>query len=303
MQNKLIPAQLVTTFSHFHSFKIVAVIASLLTLSGCGALHSAPMWAPKVYGMDEVTPILYVEPIMSSEQRLELQKQIELGRNQTHQFYGGIVTNPYFVACLTNECAERFGSYGQRAAAYGDMAIRLTAKGLTAQLVAHEWSHAELYRRVGGWWNARRIPRWFDEGVAVIVANEPKHSHENWQEIHMLKLATPKLAELISFGDWGRAVQKYGETSGDVPTNKHVVYTEAGHEVRTLLECRGQSAAIEVLDSVRSGEDFDGAYERLKGTCSRQVGTIVLGPAVLGKQTEPVLTECLQHIRRFIPGC
>jgi hypothetical protein len=78
------------------------------------------MWAPKVYGMEEVTPSLYVEPTMSAEQRLELQRQIELGRNQTHHFYGGIATNPYFVACLTNECAERFGSYGQRAAAFGD---------------------------------------------------------------------------------------------------------------------------------------------------------------------------------------
>jgi hypothetical protein len=139
------------------------------------------MWAPKAYGMEEVTSTLYVEPVMSAELRLELQRQIDLGRNQTLQFYGGIVTNPYFVACLTNECAERFGSYGQRAAAYGDMAIRLAGTGLTAPLVAHEWSHAELYRRVGGWWNALRIPRWFDEGVAVIVANEHRHLDANWR--------------------------------------------------------------------------------------------------------------------------
>jgi hypothetical protein len=251
-----------------HIVKILVVTAILLALSGCGALHSAPMWAPKVYGMEEVTPSLYVEPTMSAEQRLELQRQIELGRNQTHQFYGAIVTTPYFVACLTKECAERFGSYGQRAAAYGDIAIRLTATGLTAPLVAHEWSHAELYRRVGGWWNARRIPRWFDEGVAVIVANEPRHSHENWQEIRELKLPTPQLGELISFVDWGRAVQKYGETAGDVPTNKHVVYTEAGHEVRALLNCRGPSAVIEVLNAVRNGEEFGAAYERLNRACS-----------------------------------
>ncbi len=270
MPKNVFSSQMVKTYSYLQLFRTATVLASLIILSGCSALHSAPMWAPKAFGMDEVTPTLYVEPTMSSELRLQLQRQIELGRIQTHQFYGGIVTNPYFVACLTNECAERFGSYGQRAAAYGDMAIRLTAKGLAAQLVAHEWSHAELYRRVGGWLNARRIPRWFDEGVAVIVANEPKHSHENWQEIHRLKLATPKLSELISFGDWGRAVQKYGETSGDVPTNRHVVYTEAGHEVRAFLECRGQTAVIEVLDAVRSGEDFESAYERLNRTCPHQ---------------------------------
>ena len=65
----------------------------------------------------------------------------------------------------------------------------------------------------------------------------PVTSDENWQEIQRQGLPTPKFDELIFFSDWGAAVNKYGETAGDVPSNLHVVYTTAGHEVSS---CRAQ---------------------------------------------------------------
>ena len=238
-------------------------------LTACGTVHSARMWFPKTFGMDEVNPRLYVEPAMTAEQRQEVQRQIDSGRAQVERFYGSITTAPYFVACVTSECDVRFGSYGQPAAAYGDLAIRLWAKGLSAPVVAHEWSHAELYHRAGGWWYARKIPRWFDEGVAVVVANEPRHSEENWREIQRQGLPTPKFDELISFSDWGVAVKKYGETAGDVPSNLHVVYTTAGHEVRGFLSCAGPTGVAAVLDAVNAGASFDEAYARVREKCVR----------------------------------
>jgi len=238
-----------------------------VTLSGCGTIHSARMWFPKVSGMDEVDPQLYVEPVMSVEQRQEVQRQINIARAAVETFYGDITTTPYFVACLTTECDDRFGSYGQRAAAYGDLAIRLSPKGLSAPLIAHEWSHVELYRRAGGWWHARKIPRWFDEGVAVVVANEPRHSEDNWREIQRRGLSMPQLGALNSFGDWGDAVRKHGETAGDHVGNLHLVYTAAGHAVRTFLSCTGPSGVATVLGAVRSGSTFDDAYARVSAKC------------------------------------
>lgn len=243
--------------------------ACAIALSGCGTIHSARMWFPKASGMDEVNPQLYVEPSMTAEQRQELQRQIDIGQASIVAFYGDSMAKPYIVACLTDGCDVRFGSYGQRAAAYGDLAIRLSAKGLSAPLIAHEWSHAELYLRVGGWWHARKIPRWFDEGVAVVVASEPRHSEENWREIQRQGLPTPKFDELNSFNDWGVAVNKYGETAGDVPSNLHVVYTTAGHEVRGFLSCAGPTGVAAVLGAVNAGSAFDEAYARVGGKCVR----------------------------------
>lgn len=247
--------------------RFALLIASSLFLSGCGAMHSARMLFPQASGMDEVNSLLYVEPSMTAERRQELQRQIEIGRAAVVAFYGEVTSSPYIVACLTSECDTRFGSYGQRAAAYGDLAIRLSNKGLFAPLIAHEWSHAELYRRVGGWWYARRIPRWFDEGVAVVVAGESLHSDDNWKEIQRRGLPIPALGELRSFSDWGIAVRKFGETEGDVPGNLRVVYTAAGHEVRTFLACTGPAGVLTVLDAVRSGSTFDQAYSNAKSKC------------------------------------
>jgi hypothetical protein len=244
---------------------VLAVLA--IALSGCGAIHSARMWYPQAAGMDVVDPQLYVEQAMSTQLRLEVQRQIGLGRATVEAFYGSIVTTPYFVACLTAFCDERFGSYGQRAAAYGDLAIRLSVQGLSAPIVAHEWSHAELFRRAGGWWYARRIPRWFDEGVAVVVADEPRHSEANWREIQRRALPTPPLGALVSFSDWGRAVAAYGETAGDVPDNLHVVYSAAGHAVRVFLACAGAAGVARVLDEVHAGSGFDAAYASVQAGC------------------------------------
>jgi hypothetical protein len=241
--------------------------ACAASLTACGALHNARMWFPNASGMDEVNARLYVEPAMSGPQREALQHQIELGRAQVEAFYGSVTTTPYFVACVTTQCAVRFGSYGEPATAFGDMAIRLSRSGRLTQLVAHEWSHAELFRRAGGWRHIGKIPRWFDEGVAVVVADEALHSPANWQEIARRGMPTPPLTELVSRSDWAAAVRKYGETRGDDPSNLRVVYSTAGHEVRTFLACAGSAGVGAVLDAVRAGEPFGAAYARVGRGC------------------------------------
>lgn len=241
--------------------------SSALLLVACGSVNSLRMLSPGSFGMAEVHPKLYVEPAMSVEQRQELEKQILAGRAQVERFYGDIRTTPYFVACVTKECAVRFGSYGERATAFGDQAIRLSPNGLAAPLVAHEWSHAELYRRVGGWLRIGQIPRWFDEGVAVVVANEPRHSEDNWRQIQRRGVPTPALAELISRSDWTAAVRKYGETKGDDPNNLRAVYSTAGHELRRWFSCAGPSGADALLTAVREGESFDVTYRRIGRAC------------------------------------
>ncbi|NDY92018.1 hypothetical protein [Ideonella livida] len=242
-------------------------LAAACGLSGCGVIDSARIWFPQASGLEAVNPRLYVEPAMTAEQRQELQRQIEQGRAVVAAFYGELTSQPYVVACLTSACDHRFGSYGQPAAAYGDMAIRLSYRGRVAPLIAHEWSHAELYRRAGGWWHARQIPRWFDEGVAVVVADEPRHSEDNWRAIQGRGLPTPTLDELRSFSDWGTALRRYGETSGDVPDNLRRVYTTAGHEVRGFLRCTGPEGVQAVLDAVRAGATFDQAYSGARAAC------------------------------------
>lgn len=226
------------------------------------------MLSPGSFGMDEVNAKLYVEPAMGVEQRQDLQRQIGIGRAQVEHFYGDITTAPCFVACVTAECALRFGSYGERAAAFGASAIRLSHNGLAAALVAHEWSHVELYQRVGGWPRVAQIPRWFDEGVAVAVAGEARHSEANWREIQSRGIPAPALTELVSRSDWNAALIKYGETRPEDPGNLRAVYSAAGHEVRHWLACAGPAGTAALLTAVSEGAAFDSAYRRIGGSCA-----------------------------------
>jgi hypothetical protein len=235
--------------------------------------------APLENGMTELQPRVYVEPGMTHAQRSQLILQIAEGRRQVEAFFGSVESMPDIVACSTAECAVRFGSGGARAAALGDYAIRLSPDGLTAALVAHEWAHAEVYRRVGGAWAIPRIPRWFDEGIAVVIANEPRHSAENWARIQARGLTTPALSELTTYRDWIRAVQHYGETRGDHADNLRVVYSTAGNELRRWLSCTGKHGVIDLLAAVRDGTDFEAVYRRLESDCKKPVANEANGTA------------------------
>lgn len=249
--------------------RVGPVLLLLLMLGGCGSLRSLPMLAPTLFDMEQARAGLYVEPAMSAAQRHALVAQIDAGRTQVERLWGTITTAPYVVACVTAQCAHRFGSFGERASAFGDSAIRLSPDGLGAALVAHEWSHVELYRRVGGWWRVSAIPRWFDEGLAVVVADEARHSADNWREIQRLALVTPALDDLVSRADWLRALRRYGETLGDDPRNRRLVYGKAGHEVRTWLACARPGALHELIAAVRSGASFEAVYRELGPDCPR----------------------------------
>ena len=248
--------------------RLALIVAGAAALSACGALHNARMWFPGASGMDQVTATLFVEPLMNADQRTALRGQIEVGRARVEAFYGSITTAPYFVACVTAGCAERFGSFGEPATAYGDVAIRVSLNARLTRLVAHEWSHAELYRRVGSWRHIGKIPRWFDEGVAVVVADEALHAPANWDEIARRGLSTPPLSELVTRSDWSEAVGRYGETRGDDPNNLRVVYTTAGREVRAFVSCAGAAGVVALLGAVQAGEPFDAAYARLTRRCA-----------------------------------
>lgn len=245
----------------------IAILACCIQLAACGVLHNARIWAPQASGMEKDGANLYVEPFLSPDQRNTLRHEIELGRSQVAQFFGDVKTDPYFVACASASCAAQFGSYGERAAAFGDTAIRLSPNGWTAALVAHEWIHIEVYHRVGGFWRIDGIPRWFDEGVAVVVAGEPRHSEQNWQEIQRLGLKKPPLSALTTRADWVSALRQYGETQVDDPDNLRLVYSTAGHALRTWMRCAGSNGVPSLLKAVRAGEEFEAVFTRLGHDC------------------------------------
>lgn len=248
-----------------------------LALAGCSTLKGARLLAPASFGMEPLSPRVYVEPRMTEPQREELQEHLATARQRLHLYFGSVLSEPDIIACASEQCFRENGGESARAKAYAAGKILLSPRGLTAPMIAHEWSHAELSTRTGGLLAPWDIPRWFDEGLAVMVSNEPSHSEEVWQMILAAQIATPPLSELDSREKWLAAVKKYGDTT----TNKEqykVVYATAGHEVRRWYRKAGKAGLGQLLEALRRGKPFAQAYAEAEGSLATD-GTSPYGHA------------------------
>ena len=140
---------------------------------------------------------------------------------------------------------------------FGNYAVLLSPRGLTLPILTHELCHAELYARLGGVNGLTLVPRWFDEGLAVMVSEEPTHAEAVWDGLEHRGIARPALGDLVGYGDWGRAVQAYGDGR---PEGPKIVYTTAGHEVRHWYSRAGADGLAKLITLLRADFPFDEAY-------------------------------------------
>lgn len=242
---------------------IVVLVATSLLFTGCSTVRSAKLWAPETFGMVLIAPDIYAEQQLSGEQRESLLKAVDTARQKIHLYFGSVLSKPEIVACATEICYQSLGGMTSRAKAYGEAKILLSPRGLTAPIIAHEWSHTELYTRVDNFFTSG-IPRWFDEGLGVVVSNEPTHSETVWQELQSQGTLCPDLANLQSKNDWLRATHKYGDASLN-KSGYTIVYSCAGHEVRRWYRKAGRSGLAHFIETVRFNMTFEQAYTEAEG--------------------------------------
>lgn len=245
-------------------FHIALALVTLSLCTACSTINSAKLWMPESFGMVAVAPQIYVDPAMEDSERTQLLAAIEAARQRIRIYYGSILCNPQIIACATEECFQKSGGVTARAKAYGSTKLLLSPRGISASMIAHEWSHAELSIRLDSVFDMHGIPAWFNEGLAVVVSNEPSHSEKIWQEIQRAGIPVPPLAELDTREKWLKATKKYGDTSLNKEQYR-VVYATAGHEVRRWYRKAGRSGLAYMIEGVRHDKPFDRAYGEAEG--------------------------------------
>jgi hypothetical protein len=246
-------------------------------MTGCSYIKAAKTLAPETFGMDKISSTVYVDEEMTEKTRTELLKSCDTALKNIELMYGTIISRPDIIACSTEVCFHKFGGKSARAKNYGGSTFLLSPRGLTSQIISHEWSHNELYVRIDSFWKMRNIPQWFDEGLAVVVSNEPTHSQKVWLEIKKKAIPVPSLNELVSLADWFTAIEKYGEHKANKlnPEKLKVVYATAGNEVRQWLDLVGQKGLLQLIKSIKSGEAFTFIYQEIKDDAkTRQASNI-----------------------------
>ncbi|MCP3802633.1 hypothetical protein NLX83_25500 [Allokutzneria sp. A3M-2-11 16] len=154
---------------------IIAVAAVLTLASGATLVLAFPSIAattcPRCYGLVPVEDGLYAERDVSDADRQRLVALHREANQRVTDFYEGRKSKPIVLACLTPECYRRIGGGGERGVAVGNQAVMLSPRGIDPAIAAHELSHVELHARLG---SAGEVPQWFDEGLAVLVSDDPR---------------------------------------------------------------------------------------------------------------------------------
>lgn len=238
----------------------------LLYLNGCSLMQSSKLLAPEPFGLTQVAPQVYIENTADAEAKEKLGADVLRARQAIAAFYGEVRSQPSVHVCLTEQCYWRFGGRGELAKVFA-YRILISPRAFNWHFIAHEWSHAEMLARLnfGAW---RRLPQWFDDGVAVAVSQAPEHSEEHWQYLRDKHIPRPTRQELYSYQSlsaWIDAVVRFGDNRNRERKARgepeiHSLYTAAGHEVRLWLTQVGRPGLLAIIDKLNQGADFAAIY-------------------------------------------
>lgn len=121
----------------------------------------------------------------------------------------------------------------------------------------HELSHVALDDALDDA-SGRRVPRWFNEGLAIHESKE--HPVRRMGTLWDATL----FHQLLPFSELDRG---FGESQGRV----NLAYAESADVVRFLLRGRDQRRFVSFIGRVRGGETFDGALGDAYGTDVRRL--------------------------------
>ena len=134
---------------------------------------------PGCYGLARVAPGVWAEARMTPPEREALLHAVAAAQAQVLRAFGASRAHLRLLACATPACDRRLGGRGAAAVTYslGSVAVvRVAPGGQSALILAHELTHTETHARLGVWGQVRgHMPVWMDEGLAVIVSNDPRH--------------------------------------------------------------------------------------------------------------------------------
>ena len=127
--------------------------------------------------------------------------------------------------------------------------VSVSTEYLNVDVLAHELTHAELHERLSSK-ALRRIPTWFDEGIALQNDYREQYSPETWAE------QTDNGKHTVAHEDMDTGAEFYSGTRED----RRFRYLNAKHDVSEWLENHGLQDFMNLIDRLNGGEDFRAAY-------------------------------------------
>ncbi|MBG0831437.1 hypothetical protein HS041_27195 [Planomonospora sp. ID67723] len=218
----------------------------LLTAVVAGVVLAFPSVAatacPGCYGLEGLGPGVYVEPGLSADQRRRVTEAVAAGERRVRDFYGGRTSSPRVLVCVTERCYRRIGGGRERGVAILNRAVMLSPRGIDPVIVSHELSHVELRERLGS--AGDRVPQWFNEGLAVVVSDDPRY---------LLPRTAPDRCRVGPEGTPPSTSAEWLRTAGA----DEQVYARSACRVHRWLAANGGRAAVtDLVERMAAGERF-----------------------------------------------
>jgi hypothetical protein len=224
------------------SFVVAMVVASTFVFPAAAAAV-----CPQCFGFERAERAIYVERGMSDDARRDAVSAVKQARERVRRFYGALLRDTPVLICATDSCYQRLRGGGSRGMAIYDFALMLSPRGISETIAAHELSHIEFHARIGAWHVFRdAVPTWFDEGLAVVVSDDPRY------------LDPPGLTDRCR-----GAVTELPETLREWlrDPRKDQLYRGAACQVQGWLMAKGgPAAALRLAKAIAGGMSFASAY-------------------------------------------
>lgn len=231
---------------------LVWVVALALVTAMVMYLMARPMAAatcPWCFGLEKAADGVYVQTSMSTIERKHVIATVDAARSQATQFYGGLEHAPRILICADDACYERLGGMpGTATGAMGSSVLEVSHLGSQQQVfITAGFSRAELYGRIGFWkFNMGAVPMWFDEGLAVVVANDSAY------------ILPPGRGDRCKAGSFPDMPANPSEWQEELQTEGDILYAQSACKVNMwMVQNGGPKAATDLLAKIAEGQNFN----------------------------------------------
>lgn len=195
---------------------------------------------------------LYFNPNTSQSKIDTIKSLMQQASLRVAAFWGEKTCNPKFIYCDNAADFKKYGSpYSAPALTHLKLGsyIVISNGGVNLDIIAHEMSHAEFYERIGFYNWSFKIPRWFDEGLAM------QNDYRNYYSEDTLKARSDNYRKLPNVKNFKTDGQFYEGTGEQVMLN----FMTARHEIKNWYSKKKLEKLIENLNS---GKSFEEAFDQ-----------------------------------------
>lgn len=180
-----------------------------------------------------------------------LQSLIQQASTRINNFWGQKTCNPKFIYCDQEDDFKKYSSSPSApAVTYLKMGsvIVLSNGAIDLDIIAHEVSHAEFYKRIGFYKFTFKIPSWFKHGLAM------QNDYRSYYSEDTLKSKSDNFKKMPDIKSFQSDKQFYKGSLNQIMFN----YMAAKHEVK-IWYTKGKLNRL--ISDLNSGRSFEEAFE------------------------------------------